>query len=594
MTTALTGGDLPSHIALHVDKDMKVTTADGTSVTKELAELCKDIFKSDAIPLIRVDDAEEAAALADYLTEKSLKDVMVVSTDIDAVAHVTQNTQGPLGVYDVSAQTKRYTEEELGDLMGAANAHDIKVILLSAASADYSSVRWLQTRLMTVWAAVDGTDAIENYTVLTNGVDGVVTGNYANIKTALSSFTGTSVLLRMPTIVGHRGSEVGSDGSVIPENTVDSLLQAAAYGVDSVELDMLPTKDGVLVLQHDQTTNEMMQSNVTITSTNYADLKDILYKQEYSHDKDGNLVERKISTMEEVFQAFVNNKEVTFFLEMKSVSSDLEKPMVTELKRLIDKYGVADQYVLLSEDTGVLAAAREIFPEASVLYVKKDITQPISDTILAVESMNAGIGPKYTMVNEASYGLYMRGVTIDAWTPNGSALDKQFVRPTFQALTTDTSDKITTWADHIELKSSTIEVPVDTAIDFGASVVNKLGAEIEDAAFTPVLISGTALEEQTDGTYSIPSGSAVVMLKYATSTGGYAYTLYSNPITIESKAPATNPNEQVNVTTTDTTEELAFSFTKGQAYKVTATWASDPLFPHGTEGLEPDHGYHLC
>lgn len=43
-------------------------------------------------------------------------------------------------------------------------------------------------------------------------------------------------------------------------------------------------------------------------------------------------------------------------------------------------------------------------------------------------------------------------------------------------------------------------------------------------------------------------------------------------------------NQTVNVTTTDTAEEIVYNFEKDKAYKVTATWASDPSFPSGKKG----------
>jgi glycerophosphoryl diester phosphodiesterase len=53
---------------------------------------------------------------------------------------------------------------------------------------------------------------------------------------------------KRPWIVGHRGAS-----AYAPENTIPSLLLAAEQGATYVEYDLQPTKDGVLVLLHDET-----------------------------------------------------------------------------------------------------------------------------------------------------------------------------------------------------------------------------------------------------------------------------------------------------------------------------------------------------
>ena len=49
-------------------------------------------------------------------------------------------------------------------------------------------------------------------------------------------------------VIGHRG-----DRAHAPENTLESLRQAVALGVDAVEFDLRVTREGTLVLMHDET-----------------------------------------------------------------------------------------------------------------------------------------------------------------------------------------------------------------------------------------------------------------------------------------------------------------------------------------------------
>jgi glycerophosphoryl diester phosphodiesterase len=52
---------------------------------------------------------------------------------------------------------------------------------------------------------------------------------------------------------GHRGTGGNSGGNSFPENTIPSMLQAADEGADMVELDVVHSADGVLVVLHDDT-----------------------------------------------------------------------------------------------------------------------------------------------------------------------------------------------------------------------------------------------------------------------------------------------------------------------------------------------------
>ena len=53
----------------------------------------------------------------------------------------------------------------------------------------------------------------------------------------------------MPLVIGHRGSP-----GYLPEHSRSSYLLAISAGVDAVEPDVVPSRDGILVVRHE---NEM-------------------------------------------------------------------------------------------------------------------------------------------------------------------------------------------------------------------------------------------------------------------------------------------------------------------------------------------------
>lgn len=71
-------------------------------------------------------------------------------------------------------------------------------------------------------------------------------------------------------VVGHRGNRAHA-----PENTLPSLLEAVALGVDALEFDLHVTKDGVLVLLHDPTLDRTTDATGPVASRALRDLRSI-------------------------------------------------------------------------------------------------------------------------------------------------------------------------------------------------------------------------------------------------------------------------------------------------------------------------------
>ncbi len=69
-------------------------------------------------------------------------------------------------------------------------------------------------------------------------------------------------------IIGHRGAK-----GLAPENTIASLLKALEHGVDEIEFDVRITKDGVVILQHDQALHDPGGAELTVSAHTFEELK---------------------------------------------------------------------------------------------------------------------------------------------------------------------------------------------------------------------------------------------------------------------------------------------------------------------------------
>jgi glycerophosphoryl diester phosphodiesterase len=90
------------------------------------------------------------------------------------------------------------------------------------------------------------------------------------------------MILRDPAarpVIGHRGNRAHA-----PENTIPSLLEAVALGVDGVEFDLHVSRDGVLVLMHDDTLERTTNGRGPLALRTLAELHELDAGANFSPD----------------------------------------------------------------------------------------------------------------------------------------------------------------------------------------------------------------------------------------------------------------------------------------------------------------------
>jgi len=71
-------------------------------------------------------------------------------------------------------------------------------------------------------------------------------------------------------VIAHRGSHVK-----VPENTLAAYENAVKEGADYVEIDLRTTKDGHLVIMHDESVTRMTRKNGNLKDLNYEQIKEL-------------------------------------------------------------------------------------------------------------------------------------------------------------------------------------------------------------------------------------------------------------------------------------------------------------------------------
>lgn len=142
-------------------------------------------------------------------------------------------------------------------------------------------------------------------------------------------------------VVAHRG-----DWRNAPENSIHGLKLALKIGVDMVEIDVRKTKDGVLVLMHDETLNRTSSGKGKLKDWTWDSLQNLTLKQGH-----GGPTQERIP----LFEAYM--KEV----KGKPVLVNLDKcwDIIPDVYAVLKSTGTIEQTVI--KGTRSLGEMREMF-----------------------------------------------------------------------------------------------------------------------------------------------------------------------------------------------------------------------------------------
>ena len=150
----------------------------------------------------------------------------------------------------------------------------------------------------------------------------------------------------MTRIFGHRGAS-----GYAPENTIEAFWLAAEMGADGVELDVQMTRDGELVVAHDETIDRVSNGSGLIVKQTLKELKKLHFNRTHPE-----YAEAVIPTLREVFE-LLKPTELDINIELKN--------------SLIDYPGLEKQVIDLAADTFDLdRVIFSSFNHASMLRIK--------------------------------------------------------------------------------------------------------------------------------------------------------------------------------------------------------------------------------
>lgn len=203
-------------------------------------------------------------------------------------------------------------------------------------------------------------------------------------------------------IVAHRGLSTEE-----PENTMRSFRRAAEVGCDLIELDLHRTRDGHVVVIHDDTVERTTGGTGHVRDLSLAEIRSL----------DAGRGER-VPTFEDVC-AWAAGAKVTLSVELKQPSPASGRPRDPDLAAgalvFLREHGLLERCLVHSFDHPTIAQVRRIAPQVAtaVSYGGGTFLDPL---VLGRSADASGIHPWWAWVSaELCAAAHAKGLHVHAW-----------------------------------------------------------------------------------------------------------------------------------------------------------------------------------
>ena len=230
-------------------------------------------------------------------------------------------------------------------------------------------------------------------------------------------------------ILAHRGASAYQ-----PENTLEAFRLAIEQGTDGFELDVHLTKDGQVVVAHDEGLERVSDGSGLINSHTLDELKNLDFSKSFPE-----LPVCRIPTLEEVY-ALVKGKGLTVNVELKTTVL-LYPELPAKLIKLEREYAMEGCVIYSSFNHYSLLELRKIDPRAKIgLLYNTGLVDPwVYARYLSADAIH----PYYTIVAllpETVARCHDEGIMVNVWVVNDPEMISLMLKCGVDAVMTDKPD----------------------------------------------------------------------------------------------------------------------------------------------------------
>ncbi len=222
----------------------------------------------------------------------------------------------------------------------------------------------------------------------------------------------------------HRGAS-----EYAPENTLSSFYLGLMQGANGIETDVQRTKDGVLVLFHDDKIDRVSDGTGKISEYTLAELKSFkIY---------GNCTTRffdRIVTLREFLEKFAGY-DIKFAIELKGAGVE------EDTLNMIKEFGVMDKTTFTSFEYGFIKKIKELDSTARVGWLVCDITDENIKLLQDIGGEELAPEAKY-ITDEKVLKLRKLGLGVRAWGIYNVTIMKTMCKANVDGMTVNFPDRL--------------------------------------------------------------------------------------------------------------------------------------------------------
>lgn len=223
----------------------------------------------------------------------------------------------------------------------------------------------------------------------------------------------------MTKIFAHRGYSFK-----YPENTMIAFKKAIEYGADGIECDIQRTKDGVLVISHDEDLERIVGEKLYI--------KDLTYNELLKYNFGNKEFYETLPTLENLIK-FLQDKDILLNIELKTDVfrySGIERQTLY----LVKKYNFEDRVIFSSFNFDSVKRIINLGTKSDAAYLVK---RNFFIFLKAVRN-NINIHPSYKFMESVPFFYDLTNeVKVRVWTINDENIMEELIKKNIDSIITN-------------------------------------------------------------------------------------------------------------------------------------------------------------
>jgi glycerophosphoryl diester phosphodiesterase len=248
-----------------------------------------------------------------------------------------------------------------------------------------------------------------------------------------------------PLVIAHQGGD-----GVWPGNTMFAFERAVEVGADTLEMDAHITKDGRIVLIHDETVDDTTDGSGFVEDMTLEELKRLDAAYDWSNDGGKTFPYRglgiRVPALDELFERFPH---LRYLIEIKLTRNPMDKPLCDSIR----KYAMQEKVMIASFHDEAMRNFRAACPEVATSASRSEVTKFV---ILGKLFLSGLIAPDYHSLQPPydpaeSYNIpimtrrfireaHAKNIRVEPWTVNDPELMRQYIEWGVDGIITDRPD----------------------------------------------------------------------------------------------------------------------------------------------------------